>query len=69
MEKCNRCVMPPLFDKKCRTSLIPSSYDRAPLKMRAVISPTLNPAVATQFLTESAFCEYNASTAHKEVTF
>jgi hypothetical protein len=31
------------------TSLTPSSKERAPLKIRAVISPTLNPAVAMQF--------------------
>ena len=39
------------------TSFIPSSKDKAPLKMSAVISPTLKPAVATQFFTESGNSE------------
>ena len=39
------------------TSFIPSSKDKAPLKMSAVISPTLKPAVATQFFTDSGNSE------------
>jgi hypothetical protein len=41
----------------------------APLKMSAVISPTLKPAVAMHFLTASGDLEYNASTAQSDVTW
>jgi hypothetical protein len=38
------------------TRVIPSEKEMAPVKMRAVISPTENPATAMQFSTAPLFC-------------
>ncbi len=38
------------------TMVIPSEKEMAPVKMRAVISPTENPATAMQFSTAPLFC-------------
>ena len=46
----------------------PSSKDRAPLNIKAVSSPTENPAVAIQFFTESSSYSQSASTAAREET-